>query len=42
MSIFEWVGPVTKDDDRTVRTLLERRPPAFKLTDTVSAALVCN
>jgi hypothetical protein len=38
MSRPEWVDPVRKDDARTVRTLLERRPPAFKLTDTVRAA----
>jgi hypothetical protein len=35
MSKPEWVGPVQKDDERAVRALLERQPPAFKLTDTV-------
>jgi hypothetical protein len=34
----EWAEPVKKDDARSVRALLERRPPAFKLTDTVRAA----
>ncbi len=38
----EWFEPVGNDDDRTVRALLERRPPAFELTDTVRAALVCT
>ncbi len=37
MSGFKWVKPVKYDDERTVRALLE---PAFKLTDTVRAALV--
>jgi hypothetical protein len=40
MSKLEWAVPVRNDDARTVRALLERRPPAFKLTDTVRAALV--
>ncbi len=37
---LEWAEPVRKDDARTVRSLLERRPPAFELTDTVRAALI--
>ncbi len=34
----EWAFPVMNDDAPTVRALLERRPPSFKLTDTVRAA----